>query len=82
MRPIQNPKNAPANVRRAAAFFGELTATTTIGLLGSLALFPLVALQGTVTRRRVPCLPPLQPPLGGLVPGAGPRRDDPRAGDR
>ena len=71
MRPIQNPQFAPANVRRAAAFFGELTATTTIGLLGSLALFPLVALQGTVTRRRVPCLPPARPPYHGTVPGQG-----------
>jgi len=29
------------------------------GLLGSLALFPLVAVQGVLTRCRMPCLPPL-----------------------
>ena len=46
-------------------------ATTAVGLLGSLALFPLVALQGSVTRRRVPCLPPVQPPHHGLVAGRG-----------
>jgi lysophospholipase L1-like esterase len=71
MSSIPNPEYAPADIRRAAAFFGELTATTAIGLLGSLALFPLVALQGTVTRRRVPCLPPVRPPHHGVVPGQG-----------
>ena len=54
-----------------AALLGETTAATAVGLLGSLALFPLVAVQGTVARRRVPCLPPVQPPHDGLVPGCG-----------
>ncbi len=48
-----------------------MTAATALGLFGSLALFPLVALQGTLTRRRVPCLPPVQPPHHGFVPGRG-----------
>jgi lysophospholipase L1-like esterase len=56
---------------RLATIFGTMTAATAVGLLGSLALFPLVALQGTVTRRRVPCLPPVQPPHHGVVPGRG-----------
>jgi hypothetical protein len=56
---------------RVATIFGTMTAATAVGLLGSLALFPLVALQGTVTRRRVPCLPPVQPPHHGVVPGRG-----------
>ena len=41
------------------------------GLLGSLALLPMVVVQGTATRRRMPCLPPAKPPYRGLVPGAG-----------
>jgi lysophospholipase L1-like esterase len=41
------------------------------GLVGSLALFPLVAVQGSVTRRRMPSLPAAQPPHRGLVPGTG-----------
>ena len=57
---------------RLAALLGDRAATTTAaGLLGSLALFPLVAVQGTVTRRRVPSLPPVKPPYDGLVPGRG-----------
>jgi lysophospholipase L1-like esterase len=54
-----------------AAFFRDMTAATAVGLVGSVALFPLVALQGTMTRRRVPCLPPVKPPYHGLVPGRG-----------
>src|SRR5262249_21389627 len=41
------------------------------GLLGSLALFPLVLVQGMVTRRRMPSLPAAQPTHRGFVPGAG-----------
>lgn len=48
-----------------------MRAATALGLFGSLAFFPLVALQGTLTRRRVPCLPPVRPPHNGLVPGRG-----------
>jgi lysophospholipase L1-like esterase len=62
---------AGANTGRPAALLGDLTAATAAGLCGSIALFPLVALQGTLTRRRVPCLPPVQPPYDGLVPGRG-----------
>jgi len=42
------------------------------GLCGSLALLPLVMMQGAATRRRVPRLPPAAPPHHGEVPGAGP----------
>jgi lysophospholipase L1-like esterase len=49
----------------------NMTPTTAVGLFGSLALFPLVAVQGTVTRRRVPCLPPVEAPNAGWVPGRG-----------
>ncbi len=48
-----------------------MTASTAFRLFGSLALFPMVALQGTLTRRRVPCLPPVRPPYRGLVSGRG-----------
>lgn len=55
----------------AAAWRGEMTAATAVGLIGSIALLPVVALQGTVTRRRVPCLPAVKTPCCGLVPGCG-----------
>jgi lysophospholipase L1-like esterase len=64
-------EQASAAVGRRVALLGDLTAATTVGLFGSVALFPLVALQGTMTRRRVPCLPPLPTPYHGLVPGRG-----------
>jgi lysophospholipase L1-like esterase len=64
-------EGAGAAAGSVAALLGDMRAATAVGLFGSVALFPLVAVQGTVTRRRVPCLPPLQPPLGGLVPGRG-----------
>jgi lysophospholipase L1-like esterase len=41
------------------------------GLLGSLALFPLVLVQGLVTRRRMPCLPAASEPHRGFVRGTG-----------
>jgi lysophospholipase L1-like esterase len=41
------------------------------GLVGSLALLPLVWAQGSVTRRRVPRLPPARPPHHGMASGAG-----------
>src|SRR5262245_4689717 len=41
------------------------------GVLGSLALFPLVVVQGTATRRRMPCLPAAKPPHRGFFPGSG-----------
>jgi lysophospholipase L1-like esterase len=56
---------------RLAAALGARKAATAVGLFGSLALFPLVALQGTLTRRRVPCLPPVLPPHHGFVSGRG-----------
>jgi lysophospholipase L1-like esterase len=49
----------------------RLRAKLAAGLLGSLALFPLVLVQGMVTRRRMPSLPAAQPPHRGFVPGAG-----------
>ena len=63
-----SPECGSAEAGRLATMFGAATA---VGLFGSLALFPLVALQGAVTRRRVPCLPPVQPPHHGVVPGRG-----------
>jgi lysophospholipase L1-like esterase len=42
------------------------------GLLGSLALLPLVVVQGKATLRRAPYLPPAQPPHCGEVEGEGP----------
>jgi lysophospholipase L1-like esterase len=72
MDPVPNStENATGKAGHAAAFFGAMTAATAVGLLGSVALYPLVALQGTVTRRRVPCLPPVKTPCRGLVPGQG-----------
>jgi lysophospholipase L1-like esterase len=54
-----------------SAFRGEMTVGTAVGLFGSVALLPLVALQGAITRRRVPCLPPVKVPCRGLVSGHG-----------
>ncbi len=72
MGPVPNAtEHATASTGRAAVFFGEMTAATAAGLFGSVAFFPLVALQGTVTRRRVPCLPPVKTPCQGVVPGQG-----------
>jgi lysophospholipase L1-like esterase len=57
----------------AAAFRSTARSRARIAacLFGSLALLPLVWAQGTATRRRVPRLPPAQPPYYGLVPGTG-----------
>jgi lysophospholipase L1-like esterase len=64
MDPVPNSTEyATAKAGRAAA--------TAAGLFASVALYPLVALQGTVTRRRVPCLPAVKTPCRGLVPGQG-----------
>jgi lysophospholipase L1-like esterase len=41
------------------------------GIVGSLALLPVVWVQGSVTRRRVPNLRPAKPPHHGLVAGVG-----------
>jgi lysophospholipase L1-like esterase len=72
MSPVRNSiRCGSADAGLLAALFGEMTALTAVGLFGSVALFPLVALQGAVTRRRVPCLPPVQPPCHGVVPGRG-----------
>jgi hypothetical protein len=71
MRRVLTQTDAPVNSGRRVAFSGEMTAAIAAGLLGSVALFPLVALQGTATRRRIPCLPPVKPPHHGLVPGRG-----------
>ena len=72
MSPVRKSiEYATASIGRRAAFLGDMTAATAVGLLGSVALFPVVALQGTVTRRRVPCLPPVKTPYRGLVPGRG-----------
>jgi lysophospholipase L1-like esterase len=58
---------------RQVAFPNEILSRAAIaaGLVGSLALLPLVIAQGTRTRRRVPCLPPAAPPYHGSVPGVG-----------
>ena len=57
LRPV--PSGAPSRAALAA------------GLVGSLALWPLAWAQGSVTRRRVPRLPPAQPPHHGLFFGVG-----------
>jgi lysophospholipase L1-like esterase len=59
---------------RPAAFSGVKPSRAAIaaGLFGSLVLLPVVMAQGAATRRRVPCLPPAEPPHRGLVPGVGP----------
>jgi lysophospholipase L1-like esterase len=49
-----------------------MTVTSAIGLFGSVALLPVVAVQGAATRGRIPCLPPVPTPCHGLVPGRGP----------
>jgi lysophospholipase L1-like esterase len=54
-----------------AALRGEIALATALGLMGSVALLPLVVLQGTATRQRVPCLPSVKTPCLGLVPGRG-----------
>jgi lysophospholipase L1-like esterase len=51
---------------------GTSRAAIAVGLCGSLALLPLVMMQGRATRRRVPRLPPAAPPHHGLAPGVGP----------
>jgi lysophospholipase L1-like esterase len=56
---------------REAALFGATTTATAVGLFGSVALLPVVALQGAWTRRRIPCLPSIKMPCRGLVPGEG-----------
>jgi lysophospholipase L1-like esterase len=61
-----------SNGGRLAGWLGEMTAVTAVGLFGSVALFPLVAVQGTLARRRIPTLPPVATPCQGLVPGHGP----------
>jgi len=66
----------PVEPVRTCAFSGTdkmgSRARLAAGLLGSLALFPLVAAQGTLTRRRMPSLPAAKPPHRGLLPGVGP----------
>jgi hypothetical protein len=52
--------------------FGKASrAALAAGLFGSLALLPLAWAQGSLTRQRVPRLPPAQPPHHGLVLGVG-----------
>jgi hypothetical protein len=46
MRRVLTQTDAPVNSGRRVAFSGEMTAAIAAGLLGSVALFPLVALQG------------------------------------
>ena len=73
MSPVRSSvEYAGAGPGRPAALFGDLTAATAAGLFGSIALFPLVALQGTLTRRRVPCLPPCSRPTMAWLRAAGP----------
>jgi lysophospholipase L1-like esterase len=72
MDPVpSSTEDATVKAGPAAAFFRATTPAAAVGLFASVALYPLVALQGTVTRRRVPCLPPVQTPCRGLVPGQG-----------
>src|SRR5437762_1560903 len=55
------PVPSPASSRAALA----------AGVVGSLALLPLVWAQAAVTRRRVPRLPPAKPPHRGRFSGVG-----------
>ena len=71
MGPVRNWTERGTVNAGLAAFLGEMTVGRAIGLFGSVALLPLVALQGAITRRRVPCLPPVKVPCRGLVPGHG-----------
>ena len=61
-----------ANRHAALSEVKTSRAAIVAGLFGSLTLLPLVMAQGAATRRRVPCLPPAQPPHHGLIPGVGP----------
>jgi lysophospholipase L1-like esterase len=56
---------------RMAPVLSAMTTATAVGLFGSVALLPLVALQGASTRRRVPCLPTIKMPCRGRAPGKG-----------
>jgi lysophospholipase L1-like esterase len=57
--------------KRASSVAAKSRAALSAGLFGSLALLPLVMIQGAATRRRVPRLPPAQPPHHGLIAGKG-----------
>lgn len=57
--------------KRASSVAARSQAALSAGLIGSLALLPLVMIQGAATRRRVPRLPPAQPPHHGLIAGKG-----------
>ncbi len=70
MHPIPSSIECGRAARRAGCL-GGMTATTAVGLFGSVALLPMVALQGSLTRRRIPCLPPVESPCHGVVPGRG-----------
>ena len=64
--------NMPGAARKPAhSASAPARASLFAGLLGSLALLPLVMIQGAATRRRVPRLPPARPPHHGLATGEG-----------
>ena len=65
------PAAAAATSRPALARSALARAALATGVAGSLALLPLAWAQGSVTRRRVPLLPPAKPPYHGWVPGIG-----------
>jgi lysophospholipase L1-like esterase len=69
--PTQFKSMTTANGHAAFPFAQTSRAAIAAGLCGSLALLPLVMAQGAATRRRVPRLPPAEPPHHGSVAGAG-----------
>src|SRR5688572_12390381 len=69
--PTQFKSMTTANGHAAFPFAQTSRAAIAAGLCGSLALLPLVMAQGAATRRRVPRLPPAEPPHHGSVSGAG-----------
>ena len=69
--PTQFKSTTTANGQAAFPFAKTSRAAIAAGLCGSLALLPLVMAQGAATRRRVPRLPPAEPPHHGVVGGAG-----------
>jgi lysophospholipase L1-like esterase len=65
------PRTTNTGHKRAFSGATRSPAALSAGLFGSLALLPLVMIQGAATRRRVPRLPPAQPPHHGLIAGGG-----------
>jgi lysophospholipase L1-like esterase len=70
---VGRPNERPMLLDRAVACSATTASRAALaaGLFGSLALSPIAWAQGSVTRRRVPRLPPAMPPHHGWIQGAG-----------